>query len=422
MKRSSYFFLILIVIVLGIGYWVIKPTETQEFTYEKPDIQVSFDIAKVTKIEIEKNKEYIRFEKIKDRWKIIDPINAYADDEAMFRLMEGLAKFKLVGIASSNPQKQAMYEVDDKGINVTVTSEGGAPTALIVGKVGATSGQAYIRPVSSGSVYLAQGLVPSLVGRSINEWRQRTVVRMEPRMMKMITVRSYGGKTVYKRDDKKWVSGGAVVPARLMKPAVDQLSNLRAEGFVDTVAFLSTSVALHVELMADELIRLDFYQNPNAGNQYLLKSSTDQKLFAVNKSAVSDILKLAGGAEPELTEDQYVEAEPTASGTGELADDSYKPSASEQNSDISPEAQKVLQSILKQSRGTATTSQEGLPNATGIEDKGELTVYTVKKGETVASIAQKYNVTSEQLMKWNILKPGDALKPGMEVYVYVFGR
>ncbi|TAK63813.1 MAG: DUF4340 domain-containing protein [Bacteroidetes bacterium] len=416
MKRSSYFFLILIVVVLVVGYWLIKPTESQEFTYEAPDIQLSFDIAKVSKIEIEKNKQYVRFEKIRDRWKIIDPINAYADDEAMYNLLEGLAKFKLLGLISTNAQKQAMYEVDNAGTNVTITTDAGTPTVLIVGKVGPTSGQAYVRPASSGSVYLAKGIVPALVGKNLSEWRQRTVLRMEPRMMKMITVRYGGDRAVFKRDDKKWVSNGAVVPAKTMKPAVDQLSLLRAEGFVDTVVFLSGSPALNVELMADELVRLEFYNHPKFKNQYLLKSSTEPKLFAVNKSAISSIGKLVGSVSmPE--EGEFVATEAEAE-QGDM-DDSYKPTGAEQNSELSPEAQRVLQSILQQSRGTALTTQQGLPAATGIEDSGELTVYTVRAGETIASISRKFNITEEQLMKWNILKPGDVLKPGMELYVYI---
>ncbi len=352
MKRSSYFFLILIVIILIIGYWLIKPTESQESTYEKPDIQLSFDIGKITKIEVEKDKQYIRFEKIRDRWKIIDPINTYADDEAMYNLLTGLAKFKLVGLVSQNPQKQAMYEVDTKGTSVTITTDTPTPTTLIVGKVGSTSGQAYVRPVSSGSVYAATGLVPALVNKDLNQWRQRTVIRMEPRMMKMITVRSGGERAVFRRDDKKWVSNGAVVPARIMKPAVDQLSLLRAVGFVDTVIMMSPSPALHVELMADELIRLDFFNNPHGRDQYLLKSSTDQKLFAVNKSSIADIMKLLGSAAPAPEEGMIAEETP-ATGQESGYDDSYKPTQPEQNSDISPEAQKVLNSILKQSRGTA---------------------------------------------------------------------
>ncbi|MBI3194089.1 MAG: DUF4340 domain-containing protein [Ignavibacteriae bacterium] len=418
MKRSSYLLLFLVVIILIVAYFYIKPTESQESTYEKPDITLTFDIAKISKIEIEKNKEYIRFEKIKDRWKIIDPINTYADDEAIYGLLEGLAKFNLLGLISSNPQKQEMYEVDAKGTSVTVTSDGNQTTTLIIGKLGQTSGQAYVRPASSGSVYLAKGLVPSLVGKSLSDWRQRTVVRVEPRMMKMLTVRAGGERAVFKRDDKKWTSGGATVSAKRMKPAVQQLSYLRAEGFIDTVVFLSGSPALHIELMADELMRMDFYNHPNFKNQYLLKSSTDQKLYVVNKSSVKDISGLVGGA-AEPTEETYAaEPEvPTTEGGG--VDDSYKPTGVDANADISPEARKVLQSILQQSRGTALTPQEGLPAATGIEDSGELTIYSVKSGDNIASISRRFNITEEQLMKWNILKPGDAIKPGMELYVYV---
>ncbi|MBI5214174.1 MAG: DUF4340 domain-containing protein [Ignavibacteriae bacterium] len=419
MKRSSYFLLFLVVIVLVVAYFYIKPKESQESTYEKPDITLTFDIGKITKIEIDKNKQYIRFEKIKDRWKIIDPINTYADDEAIYGLLEGFAKFSLLGLISSNPQKQAMYEVDDKGTSVTVTTDGNQQTTLIVGKLGQTSGQAYVRPASSGSVYLAKGLVPSLVGKSLSDWRQKTVVRVEPRMMKMLTVLAGGERAVFKRDDKKWTSGGATVPAKRMKPAVQQLSYLRAEGFIDTVVFLSGSPALHVELMTDELMRLDFYNHPKFKNQYLLKSSTDQKLYVVNKSSVKDISALVGGMAEQPEETYAAEPDvPTTGGGGEV-DDSYKPTGVEANADISPEARKVLQSILQQSRGTALSSQEGLPAATGIEDSGELTVYTCKSGDNIASVSRKHNVTEEQLMKWNILKPGDVLKPGMELYVYL---
>ncbi len=419
MKRSSYFLLFLVVIVLVVAYFYIKPTESQESTYEKPDITLTFDIGKITKIEIEKNKEYVRFEKIKDRWKIIDPINTYADDEAIYGLLEGFAKFNLLGLISSNPQKQAMYEVDDKGTSVTVTTDNNQTSTVIVGKLGQTSGQAYVRPASSGSVYLAKGLVPSLVGKSLSDWRQRTVVRVEPRMMKMLTVRAGGERAVFKRDDKKWTSGGATVSAKRMKPAVTQLSYLRAEGFIDTVVMgLSNTPALHVELMTDELMRLDFYNHPKFRNQYLLKSSTDQKLYVVNKASVKDISNLVGGEAVPAEETYATEPDIPATEGGEV-DDAYKPTGAEANADISPEARKVLQSILQQSRGTALASQEGLPATSGIEDSGELTVYTCKSGDNIASVSRKHNVTEEQLMKWNILKPGEVLKPGMELYVYL---
>ena len=52
------------------------------------------------------------------------------------------------------------------------------------------------------------------------------------------------------------------------------------------------------------------------------------------------------------------------------------------------------------------------------DDEGELTVYTVKAGETMPIIAKKFNCTVEEILKWNLLK-SITVKPGQELYIYV---
>ena len=52
------------------------------------------------------------------------------------------------------------------------------------------------------------------------------------------------------------------------------------------------------------------------------------------------------------------------------------------------------------------------------EDEGELTVYTVKRGETMTMIAKQFNVSVEQILKWNLLK-SISVKPGQELYIYL---
>jgi LysM repeat protein len=52
------------------------------------------------------------------------------------------------------------------------------------------------------------------------------------------------------------------------------------------------------------------------------------------------------------------------------------------------------------------------------DEDGDLTVHTVKRGETMQTIAKKYNVTVEQILKWNLLKSIN-VKPGQELYVYI---
>jgi LysM repeat protein len=61
------------------------------------------------------------------------------------------------------------------------------------------------------------------------------------------------------------------------------------------------------------------------------------------------------------------------------------------------------------------------PTAKALEDEGELTVYVVRKGETMEVIAQKFGVTVEDVKRWNSLKSA-AVKPGRELYVYVIKK
>ena len=48
---------------------------------------------------------------------------------------------------------------------------------------------------------------------------------------------------------------------------------------------------------------------------------------------------------------------------------------------------------------------------------GTILRYLVQQGDTVQSIADKYHVTKEQLMKWNSITNPDALKAGQQVKV-----
>ena len=48
---------------------------------------------------------------------------------------------------------------------------------------------------------------------------------------------------------------------------------------------------------------------------------------------------------------------------------------------------------------------------------GSILPYSVQSGDTLAKIAKKYNVTLEQLMKWNDIKNPDILVVGQQLKI-----
>jgi membrane-bound lytic murein transglycosylase D len=51
-----------------------------------------------------------------------------------------------------------------------------------------------------------------------------------------------------------------------------------------------------------------------------------------------------------------------------------------------------------------------------VNDRNEVKLYYVKKGDSLFSIAKKYNVTASDIKKWNGIK-NESLKPGMKLKI-----
>jgi LysM repeat protein len=391
MKRSTYAILGLLLVIVTVVYFVTQPTETEEVTYTTPDIQLTLDPAKIVKIEITRDKRYMRLERIVGMWKVTVPVNYDADDEAIQKLLDGMAKFRIMGLASSNPEKQGLFQVNEQGTTVVFTNEEGKTTSVVVGKPAPTANQAFVRPLPSTSVYVAQGLVPDLVNKGLRDWRQRTIYRTQPQKVSLISIRSGGEKHVLKRTGWKWTSEEKTVPSDLMSAVLTELSYVRADDFVDTALIITSAPKMQVEVLSDELVRMDFYAQPGSG-QYFLKTSGSQSIFVVDRELVQgmqDIVSELSAPPPVATREP------------------------------APQPQRVQATREQEWRPQPTTpTQTYQPQIGEIEEAGVLTIHTVKRGETLASIARQYGATIEQIKKWNLLER-ESVSPGTELYVFV---
>ena len=69
--------------------------------------------------------------------------------------------------------------------------------------------------------------------------------------------------------------------------------------------------------------------------------------------------------------------------------------------------------IVPEEKDVVELSQEALDQVTG----GSMLPYVVQAGDTLSAIAKKYNVTLEQLMKWNNIKNPDILTIGQRLVI-----
>lgn len=94
------------------------------------------------------------------------------------------------------------------------------------------------------------------------------------------------------------------------------------------------------------------------------------------------------------------------------------PPPSGQATKAAPPAQAPVKAPDQAVQKTPATAPAKTPAGAGGDDDGELTVHVVKKGETMTTIADKYGVSVEQILKWNLLK-SISVKPGQELYIFI---
>lgn len=407
MKRTGYFVLGLILAGMAGLYFLQGSEEFDEATYTMPAAQLSIDPARIVRVDITRPGGFVRLERLRGEWKVTEPVFAAVDQENLRLLREGMGRFHLIGLVSTNPRKQKVLQVDERGTSVVFVSDDGRSLSLIVGKSAPTAGNAFVRPPLSDTVYLARGLTPAIVNRELLDWRMRTVFRSAPESIRGLSITSGSTRHVLQKADQGWMEKARVIPAELMNSTLATLSDLRAEGFVDTALIIKNRPRYEVQIAAAQPATFELYALAPADTNYLLKTSVSSVIAVVPPALARHLDRivalLAPPPPPPVARVIVPPPSPAPRSTTVLT----TPGPARQPQGPTPPGR---------GRTTGRRSVETVTRST--EDEGNLTVHTVKRGESIISIARKYEVTVEQLKKWNGLR-ADNVVPGMEMYVFV---
>jgi len=455
MNRSTILLIALLIILAVITYFLLPSEKEREASYKLPTISLKVDSASVIKIEIKQPSSSIVMENVGGTWMITSPHPSSADPAAVANFLNSLSKFKVGSLISSNPDKQRLFQVDSAGTLLHITDRSGKIVSMIVGKMGPSFSEIYFRLPDSKDVYLGEGIDSWTINKNVKDWRDKSIVHIPAESMKEITITAGSKMYRFNNDSSGWRLGDKSVETSEMNPLLNTLSNLRADDFVDTVAEIK-SKPITIDLKSMENISLSLYPTLPDSTHYFVKSSRSQQTYVVNKWTVQQLFKPIGKPlpvsapvqqvaetpkkepvispkkEPEvqpitvttptkkpITKEPVSETKKLEEGKKQIPTSSQpaKPSQAETKKPVAKPKQ-TTPAIKTTPPSAEPTKTKAEPTKQAIEDEGELTVHTVAKGETMTTIAKKYNVTTEQILKWNLLKT-IAVKPGQELYIYV---
>ena len=242
------------------------------------------------------------------------------------------------------------------------------------------------------------------------------------------------------KDTSGWIIGGKIVEDSEVKPLLNSIANLHADDFIDSSLEFSQKPII-ININAAEDVTLSLYPNLPDSSRYFIKTSKSPQIYMVSKWSVGELLKpleKSGMIQrpvrqvtEERTEKPVIEtAKEVKAPPVKVVEEEKKPVDRPVSKPVSKilsrrqQKEKDTSSAVQQPAVTTEKPQEQKPKQAPTiqqpipDEEGDLIVHTIRRGETMTSVAKKYNVTPEQIIRWNILK-SISVKPGQELYIYL---
>jgi hypothetical protein len=210
-----------------------------------------------------------------DRW----TVDGYpADPDGVERLLDILGEVAIGDLVAANPDNHDRMGVSDDSAYVATFTAAGDARTLLVGKSGRRFGTAYVRLPDRDEVYLLDGDLRAQLGRDVDAWRNRTLVRADTASVQRIAVDRSDGAYVLVRGDSAWTfDGGAEAVGTAVDGILGELARLVASGFLaegDSIAGLErTAATTAFDAAGNVVAEVSF--GAGAGDRWARTSSDD---------------------------------------------------------------------------------------------------------------------------------------------------
>lgn len=287
MKRNTYILIGLLVLLLIIAYVVMQKPGEQSSTTSSTGNLLVIDSLAVDKIEIISPSAEVVLARKGVEWFVEEPITYRADQANVASLIQQAKNFEGKGVVSSNPEKQSVYQVDSMGTTVTIYEQGKEKASFVVGKLGSSFAETYIRMKNSNDVHLVGGVFGYMFNRSVKDWRDKTIFSAPRESITEVTFQ-YGDTTfTLSFRDSAWMIGRDTVQEYTVNSLLSSLSTLRADDFIDSPPSFPPKITTLISYSGGQVR----FAEKKGEDKYLVQSSASPQWFEMQSWNANQVLK-----------------------------------------------------------------------------------------------------------------------------------
>ncbi len=206
-KKTIILFLILL--VMG-GYYYTRVNLSEKQQKQEEAAKKIFTTTEETlqEISIKRQNEEIVLKKQEKSWKMLQPVEASTDDEAVQRLITEFANAEQKKTIADDTSQDQEFGLDQPQLTVIVKGqEGSSPMQLAIGNETPTNSGYYARVDNQKKVVLISSLVKTGLDKSMYDLRDKTILVFEPTQVKkaLLTLPSEAHQSVeLEQEQEAW--------------------------------------------------------------------------------------------------------------------------------------------------------------------------------------------------------------------------
>jgi hypothetical protein len=291
---------ILVLVLLVVVYLLVEHQRSSNVAPKLVDNFLGVDTTEVTKITIGRLGSALTLEKVAGEWYVMQDEPHKTEANMMQQLLNILGEMKVGNVISDNPSNQIKFQVDTlTGFTVSIYSGDDILSSVVIGKM-ADYTHTYVRLVDENEVYIAEGMMSHLMNRPPADWRDKTILDLDPNQIQAVEIRFGDQRYAITRADTVWQLQAEATDEVV---AVDQdkaielinsLSSLKADGFateMDEYDFSEIGYSAKITLSDGGVNLIEAAIFDEETGRYFLRIPEIKSIFVLYDSSWKNIAK-----------------------------------------------------------------------------------------------------------------------------------
>ncbi len=287
MSKKTLILAALLVVLVLLAFLVLERTGERSESVDETEHLFEIDSAAVDGVELQSRELAVVLRKRGGEWRLEAPIQYRADQGNVASLIGQLKNLGIRAVVSSNPEKQSIFEVDSTGTSVVLRIGEKPAAGLIIGKMGSTWSETYVRRPDDREVLLVDASLAPLRTRGLKEWRDRGIASVPRETIDRVEFQ-YGDTTfALVREDSVWRVGGQTVEDWSVSSLLSALADVKADDFVDTPPQPMPRISAMLRYSGQELR----FAKPKDRESYYVQSSSSPQWYELQSWRAAQLLK-----------------------------------------------------------------------------------------------------------------------------------